>query len=161
MKGGSHMRKMHLISRIVSVVGVSTVILISCGDDATNPQPSALYNGQWMMAGMGTTVVNFRSDASFSNITWYSGTVGDTTGGFDAYKGTYSFTPDSIGDQNHGTLHLHYTNSYNSSNDQWVSLSNNDNMICIVNTDSATTTLSLDGTIFQYYGAEAVIPDTL
>jgi hypothetical protein len=161
MKGGSYMRKMHLISRIVSVVGVSTLILISCGDDATNPQPSALYNGQWMMAGMGTIILNLCSDATFSDINWFSGTVGDTTSGFSAYKGTYSFTPDSAGDLNHGTVHFHFTHHYNNATDLWNSYSNDDSRTCIVNTDSATTTLSLDGAVYQYYGPVAVIPDTL
>jgi hypothetical protein len=161
------MRKMHLIAGIVSVIGVSTLIVINCSKSSTPysppPTPSAPYCAQWMTAGMGTDILNLRSDATFSDINWGSGTVGDTTNGFYAAKGTYSFTPDSAGDQIHGMLHLHYTHDYNSSTDQWESSTPafDENDTCIVDTVSAPKTLSLDGWVHQYYGAATTIPATL
>jgi hypothetical protein len=147
---------MILILGFIVAAGIISYVLIGCGGGSSAPP----YVAQWMQAGMGTDILNLRSDGTFSDINWH-GTVGDTSAGFYAGKGTYSFTPDTPGDLTQGTLHFNYTHEYNDTTDTWDSNVSSRDSSCVVTTASPKT-LSLDsGPPYQYYGAATTIPTTL
>ena len=117
------------------------------------------YQGQWkyVSGGMvvGPDVLNLRSDGTFSDVTYLSGTVGDVSGGVHAWKGTYTFTRTTPTDDSQGTLALHATHSWNGS--AWVTDPGDTSAACVV-AGGLPRTLTLGSTDYEYYGLEAAIP---
>lgn len=148
-------RSSRTMQLVAAVVGLA---LAGCNGGSSST-PAKAYEGRWTMSGMGTVVLNLRSDGAFSR-SYTNGNVGDPV--VWAEKGTYTFMPKTAGDDTAGTMELTATHDYNTTTDTWepvMSMPTPEDFIVHAGPPRTLEFVGLD--TFTYYGPQAEIPATL